>query len=302
MIRGSIHSLVFMVLHVFICLININAQDLKDLVPSEKELKDYRFTEKPEWYHPDNLWDYMNGGAPGYLAYGFQGLVTFIVQNTRIDQEVAVDVYDMGESQSAFGIFSVERPLTDAALEVSDHLYRSENSLYFWQAKYYVKLMAYDILPETANSLKRLAEIIRLKIPRDGEIPRSFSAFPKTGRLTHTERYIAQGVLGQDFLKRGYSVVYKKENIRYQMFWISGEEPRESRENFERFYDYIKTVGKITVADMSEESPFFASTGSHFGTTAFKQQDWNILGIIGEVDSDYARVIIKEMLKRLERN
>ena len=161
----------------------IYATELNNLIPSSREFTDFKITHDVEYYTEENLWDYMNGGAPGYLAYGFEEMVTMQVKNLKNHSEVVIDIYDMGNHLNAFGIYSVERVPGGRDLDFGVDSYQYDTTLCFWQDKYYVKLMSYDMKPETAQSLSSLATLITQKMPKKGEPPYLFSIFPAEGRL-----------------------------------------------------------------------------------------------------------------------
>ena len=49
--------------------------DILRLVPNVSEEMDWARAEGPVLYNPDDLFEYVNQGAPQYISYGFIGLV-----------------------------------------------------------------------------------------------------------------------------------------------------------------------------------------------------------------------------------
>ena len=62
---------------------------------------------EPAFYKPDSLYQYIDGGADVYLLYDFQSLMHQEFKSGVA--ELIVDIYDMGKSEDAFGIYSAER-------------------------------------------------------------------------------------------------------------------------------------------------------------------------------------------------
>src|SRR4051794_19771745 len=61
----------------------------------------------PEYYKPDSLYQYIDGGADVYLLYDFRILLH---QNFKsAGAELTADIYDMGTPEDAFGIYAAER-------------------------------------------------------------------------------------------------------------------------------------------------------------------------------------------------
>ena len=65
----------------------------------------WRVSEADVVYDRETLYDYMNGGAEVYLSYDFRAVWSRVF-NGPGDGEIVLDVYDMGFSPEAFGVFS----------------------------------------------------------------------------------------------------------------------------------------------------------------------------------------------------
>jgi len=129
------------------------AEGLQERIRSKGEPADFRITEKPVTYNRDTLWEYINGGAVGYLAYGFKEAITYTTAHHESGLEFVVDIYDMGRQIHAYGIYSLERSQEGVAVEWGCDGILYGNALYFWQDRYYVKIMAYDVAQETDKLL-----------------------------------------------------------------------------------------------------------------------------------------------------
>ncbi|MFB0515893.1 MAG: DUF6599 family protein, partial [Candidatus Neomarinimicrobiota bacterium] len=90
-------------------------------------------------YDHTNLYDYLNGGAELYLSYGFQGLINRTYTQPG-QPEIFVDIFDMGNSRNAFGVFSHSRESIEAAYGQGSQYYGG--SLVFWKDAYFVSLLA----------------------------------------------------------------------------------------------------------------------------------------------------------------
>ena len=280
----------------------VHATELKTLIPSSREFIDFKITHDVEYYTEENLWDYMNGGAPGYLAYGFEEMVTMQVTNLNNHIQVGIDIYDMGNHLNAFGIYSVERVSGGRDLDFGVDSYQYDTTLYFWQDKYYVKLMSYDMKPETAQSLSGLATLITQKMPKKGEPPYLFSIFPAEGRLNKSERYIKCDVLGQAYFTDGYSVEYDNDNNQYKIFLIHNKDPLETKQHFHKYLVFIKTVGQITDENIKIGEQAFAGIHNFYGRVLFARMGLYIIGVVNFDKKNGAQNIINLMFSRLQQN
>jgi len=279
--------------------VTTDARELKELIPLSNELTGFTISKKPEYYNQENLWDYMNGGAPGYLAYGFKEMVTFAVMSLKNNLELVVDVYDMGNTLNAFGIYSTERLPGGQDVECGIGSFQSDKILFFWQDSYYVKLMAYGVTSETAKSLTFLAQVISQKMPKKGTRTHLFSLFPEKGKFKKSERYTRRDVLGQEYFTNGYSAEYEKNGSKYQIFLICGDSLEEARQSFKKYRNYVKTAGTITDERVQIGEQAFAGTHNYYGMVLFGRSGAYIIGTLGLDDRQAAQEIITRMIARL---
>ena len=299
--KGCFSSIVISIL-LLITSETIHATELKTLIPSSREFTDFKITHDAEYYTEENLWDYMNGGAPGYLAYGFEEMVTMQVKNLKNHIEVVIDIYDMGNHLNAFGIYSVERVPDGRDLDFGVDSYQYDTTLCFWQDKYYVKLMSYDMKPETAQSLSNLATLITQKMPKKGKPPYLFSIFPAEGRLKKSERYIKCDVLGQAYFTDGYSVEYDNDSNQYKIFLVRNKDPLETKQNFHKYLVFIKTIGQITDENIKIGEQAFAGIHNFYGRVLFARKGLYIIGVVNFDNKNSAQNIINLMFSRLKQN
>ncbi|MBU0985670.1 MAG: hypothetical protein KKH68_00325, partial [Proteobacteria bacterium] len=69
-------------------------------------LPEWKLAEQPYRYIPPNLYEYINGAAEFFIAYGFTELAGANYAPVSGDKDtVTVDIYDMGNKLNAFGVF-----------------------------------------------------------------------------------------------------------------------------------------------------------------------------------------------------
>jgi hypothetical protein len=162
--------------------------------------------------------------------------------------------------------------------------------------------MSYDMIPETAQSLTRLATLITRKMPKRGEPPHLFSMFPAEGRVKKSERYIKSDVLGQAYFTDGYSVDYNNTTNHHKIFLINSKNPQEARQNFTSYRAFIKTVGQITDEDIKIGEQAFAGTHTFYGRVLFARTGSYIIGVISFNKQKSAEDTINLMFARLKKN
>jgi hypothetical protein len=137
-------------------------------------------------YDSSTLYEYIDGGAELYLSYGFEGLLN--LRYGQPDQpDIIVDIFDMGKSRQAFGVFSHSRELIDSTFGQGSQY--TAGLLLFWKGRFYISILA---SPETAASKKmvfRLAKFFDEQITETGELPSLLGKLPTENLLEESIRY-----------------------------------------------------------------------------------------------------------------
>jgi hypothetical protein len=276
------------------------AQGLKDLLFSTSQWKGFRITGSPEYYHPDDLWVYLNGGAPAYVDYGLEEMVAFRVTPVDGSVEIETNLFDMGSNLNAFGIFSAERPPDGRSATYGVDAHRSDSTLFFWQNRYYVKIIAYDPNHETGEFLSLLARILSDALPKKGNRPQLFSAFPSKGRVHNSEHYIRRDVLGHHYFHDGYRVLYKKNGGEYQIYLIRGTDKKTVTPNVAKYIVFMKGDAENIDDDCGIGEQCFSGTHEFYGSVLCARRGKDIIVILGHDNRERTREIVIEMFEQLE--
>jgi len=154
-------------------------------------------------YESENLFEYMDGNAEGYLVYGFlkmqgvsckKGEVTFVI-----------DLSEFGDPDLAYGMFTSD---VDARLETQKIGMNGQivpRRAFFAKGRYFLEIAANPEGDHTA-ALKEWTAALDKVIPGSTALPAGLSWFP-TGQRQGL-RLVPQSVLGIRLLKRGYAAQY----------------------------------------------------------------------------------------------
>jgi hypothetical protein len=135
----------------------------------------------------------------------FQKSVFAHYQNkSNSKDQIELDLYDMGNALQAFGIFSRFRSEGHSAgVGLESHF--EDISLLFYKGRYFVMLYATEVDPPL---LKRMAMTISSNIIDSSPAPKEIGYFPEEGLKPGSIEYYPEGLLGYQFLKRGFQGVY----------------------------------------------------------------------------------------------
>jgi hypothetical protein len=181
----------------------------------------------PEWkvegqpygFRPQNLYEYINGEAEFFIAFGFIELKG--ANFTRVsggNDTVTIDIYDMGNKLNAFGVFQSKRGGQASALNLGAASMGSDGYLGFYKDRFFVEIQAYITLEKEKAKVETMAASIAAQLPGDNTPPPELFYLPEKNRITGSERYIKGGILGHAFLDRGMVGDYRIQGQKITAF------------------------------------------------------------------------------------
>ena len=265
------------------------------VAPSGWTLKD-----PPETFTKETLFEHIDGQADLFIHYGFEKSIFAIYQNENSsDDRIDVDIYDMGNPLQAFGVFSRFRQEGSAAGIGLDSTLGDHHAI-FYKGRYFVVLQAVET---NASALKRLAIEIESRISDNAGPPKEIEYFPKNGLKPGSIEYFPDGLLGYQFLKRGFKASYavkdeKKtdsktvsEDREFHLFLSIFENSQEAMNALRVLRENLSTKGKITEGVSTQFGPD-ALTGvdPYQGKIIVAQKGPYLVGAVGfEQDRDGER-------------
>jgi hypothetical protein len=217
-----------------------------------------------EVYDPETLFEYINGAAESYLAYGFEELT---VQSYEENGEVVlvVDVYQHRDRVNAFGIYCQERPADGPFVEVGTEGYHQPGVINFFKGRYYVKILSYRQLDDERKELVALAGRLADRLVGDTAFPRALDFLPQSDRIPHTERFIARDFLGHGFLHSAFVADYASNEGHSQAFLLVPDKAEAAREMIDAYRAFATGKSEVvTEADgtISFVDPYYRSNGT----------------------------------------
>jgi hypothetical protein len=194
-------------------------------------------------YVADNLFDYKDGAAEGYLLYGFVAMRGIDCKSGA--DTLAIDVSEMNDADSAYGIFTANR---DSSLPIANIGMGGQvqpQSASFAKGKYYVELAVIAARPESDYSaaLRAFATGIEKRLEGRVTAPEALQWFPQEN-LTST-RLVPESVLGLKQLKRGYVATYKQG----QAFIVVEASPQSAAEVLKQLREHFDGAAPAQVGD-----------------------------------------------------
>ncbi len=150
------------------------------------EVSGWKKASPPDAYDKTNLFDYIDGGAELYISYNFQKLLAVRYKGGG-NEEIVIDMFDMGNSYNAYGLFSHGREREDGlAGQGSEY---NAGLLAFWKDRYYVSILAYPETEAKKAIVLGLGRKLADAIPQEGDVPPVVGLLPKPDLIPESVRY-----------------------------------------------------------------------------------------------------------------
>jgi len=157
----------------------------------------------PRSYDADNLFEYMDGNAEGYIAYNFQTMKGVTCE--KGPATFVVDISDMGDADFAYGMFSANRDMRQPMYAVGAGGQIVPRRLIFTKGQYYFEIAANPEGDYTAD-LKAWAAAMEKSVQGSTTPPPALAWFPPEKQ--QMLKLAPESVLGLRILKRGYVAQY----------------------------------------------------------------------------------------------
>ncbi len=159
---------------------------------------------QPRTYAADNLFEYMDGNAEGYLIYRFIEMKGVNCQSGA--NTIVFDVFEMADPEWAYGVFAANRDPRVKTEKIGVAGQVVPRQTIFVKDKYFVQIASET---DQADTLRALAAAFEKRIPGVREPPQALGWFPPEKLVPDSIRLVPESVLGMRALKRGYVAQYE---------------------------------------------------------------------------------------------
>ncbi len=221
--------------------------ELEALLPDPSSLGGWDLGDGPTWYTPDTLWEYLDGGAPRYAAYGLARMLHVRYQ-LGDDQlaSVTVDVYDMASELGAFGIYSSIRPSVVEVRSWGVEGYLSQTIAAAWKGTIFVHAVADDDRPELIEALESVVAHVCDSVAGETSPPAVLAPLPPHGLVPHSERWVADDLLGHAALGGGVLATYEIDGRRGELFYCELADETAASDALQSVHDELSRWAEIT--------------------------------------------------------
>lgn len=230
-------------------------------------LQAFDFPDIPGWqpisdvmsYTPENLYEYIDGAADQFIAYGFVELLSRDLASDSL--QVTVDIYDMGELLNAYGIYRNERPRNQATMAIGTEAYIAPpyQALMF-KANYYVKIHAFEGEINSEN-VQGLLKSIAAALPGEPKFPEQLRQLPVTGRVPDSEGYAQQAFMGLPELNRCLYAFYQTDGKQFRHFILLPDENTSQTEIWQQLNQKWRRIQHNNRSVLVRDVPYVGLVG-----------------------------------------
>lgn len=167
---------------------------MKPEISMPTEAAGWKWDGKEAKYDFKTLFEYIDGAAELYLAYGFQGLRVRKFEKSN-QPPITVELYEMDSSEDAYGLFSFERQ--DEAVGIGQGSEFGGGLLRFWKGRYFVSVYADGGGAETESAILTMGRATADLIQETGPEPELVGPIPgkDLGLVDRSVRYLRSHIL-----------------------------------------------------------------------------------------------------------
>jgi len=149
-------------------------------------IDDWVRQDSPTTYDRETIFDYIDGAGEVYRSYAFEDVA--VARYARSGSpEITVELFDMGNAEDAYGVFSYAREQEDSG--IGGGFERKGSVLCFWQDRFYVCVAAEQLATDAGGVLEDIARQISQSLPPAPARPALLQVLPDEGRVTLSERF-----------------------------------------------------------------------------------------------------------------
>ncbi|MFC2100866.1 DUF6599 family protein [Bacteroidota bacterium] len=272
---------------------------LQDLLPGNKEIDNWKLTDKPQKFEGDDLYIHIDGGADLYFELGFESLIVAEYENKE-NQIIKVELFSMKDDAAAFGLFAMHKGERSVEIETADATSLGNEFLNTLKSKYYILISSSKLESKKDSVLLSFGNNILQKIKSSGKIPDLISILLNNS-IPPLETKFFRGHIGFNniYLFLPGDIFNVSEGVfgqyeEYQVFILKYSDAKESKIAFRNAQDQMESSGRF----------FSFKSADHFYTITDKnliKSDFNLIGNYILIVSSNNFDNMKEISKSFER-
>jgi hypothetical protein len=198
----------------------------------------------PEAFGPLDLSDKIDGKAGLYLSAGFKRLES---QRFKTDKDstawMEVFIYDMGNSENAFSVFSAQQRDDGKPADLGQFSYRTQNALYWVHGPYYLEIIGSTPTEENMEAMQLLAQAFVRNIKVETKSIAERKLFPSNGLDQNSIVLIPDNAFGYEGFDRVYIAGYKINDAELTAYISRRKTPLQAQKLASAYHRFLLAFG-----------------------------------------------------------
>jgi hypothetical protein len=190
----------------------------------------------------ENLFEYMDGNAEGYLIYQFIGMKGVTCKSG--DDTIVIDISTMAGPEYAFGLFTSSRDQKQPIAPIGMGGQILPRRAMFAKGDYYVELAASPDKDHRA-ALRDFVSALEKSINGRSTPPDEISWFPRENLVPDSVRMVPESVLGLRLLKQGYVGQYDFGKA----FLVPESSPESAAQVMSKLRERLASTAPVQISD-----------------------------------------------------
>jgi hypothetical protein len=276
------------------------ASSVSGLLPAAASFDGWTLAEGPLEFRPETLYEYLDGAAPRYLDYGFREAVHVRYALEGDPQaSVTLDVYGMGSTLGAFGIYSSARPPGVEPRPWGAEGYRSETVAAAWKGSVYVHAEADDDREALLGMAERVVAAVAERAPGDTAVPAILRPLPPEGRVPRSERYVARDLRGYAFLPGGVEATYALDGRQAELYFSELKDAAAAEAAVLRLRAHHAQHGAVVGEVQTTGGSGFRHEDPTWGAGLVVAAGRFVAGVQGDLPAEAQRRLLDSLVVRL---
>jgi hypothetical protein len=165
--------------------VSAGEEKMADKINWPPEAAGWKWDRKVETFKGESLYNYIDGAAEVYLAYNFQK-VTARRYVKAGQPDIVAEVYRMGSSEDAYGVFFLEQQDPEAGIGQGSEF--GGSLLRFWKGRYFAAVLGNGTGKELGEAVLILGRELARGIQETGDPPWLLGCLPEAAKLPPADR------------------------------------------------------------------------------------------------------------------
>ncbi len=276
-------------------------QDVMSLIPRPEGAAGWQWDLEPEIYYPETLFEYIDGEAEHYNDYNFVEMVS--ASHSRVEDQYAsftIDIYDMGSSLNAFGIYSSHRRPELTFEKIGEEAIVSELNIMFYKGRFFVQVSAGSMEEVVTSAIKKQAEQLASRIEAAAP-PVELALLPAEGQVPNTLKYLARGLLAQAAFEHAMEAGYNLPSGQCRAFIVLKESEEQALQALNQFRESLIRQGQYSEQGGAGDPSNLIADTEYYGRIIAKSCSNFVVGVVEFSELEEAKVLLENILLSISK-